>query len=95
MKTSKMKIITKNDCHWCYKLKEFLDSKKVNYEELRVGEDITVEEAVELLDGGRAVPRVIVDNTILGGYTDIIEHWESIWENYGPFDGEPDTSGDY
>lgn len=86
MNYSKLQIITKSNCHWCHVLKDFLDSKRVTYEELSVGDNITVEDALKLLNGVNTVPRVLIDGEAIGGYKDVTEQWEGVCKSYGPFE---------
>lgn len=74
----KMNIIvyTKPDCKWCVMAKEFLTTQRTSFEEVKVGEEISVERLKELFPLVKTVPVIVVDGVWIGGYTELIKYFE-------------------
>jgi len=65
-------IITKNDCPWCVKLKEELDSRKVEYEEIPLSE---AKRRGLWKNSYKTVPQLFYGSEHVGGYTDYMQKY--------------------
>ena len=79
---TKIVIYTKENCPYCVWAKQLLDSKKVNYEEIRVDIDPEKRMEMERLSGRRTVPQIFFNDQSIGGYDDL-----STLEKSGKLDG--------
>ncbi len=68
MAEHKVKVYSTKTCPWCHKVKELLNEKKVNFEDIDVGSD--QKEANEMVEksGQMGVPVVDIDGTIIVGF---------------------------
>ena len=73
------KIYTKENCPWCVKAKQLLNSVGVEYEELKLGVDFTREDLQKLLPETLPLtaPQIFVYNKRIGGYEDLAEYFEN------------------
>lgn len=69
----KAKIITKVDCPYCVKAKEFLEGLEIPFEQQVVGQDIEWETVQQLVPGAKTVPQIWVDDEYVGGYDNLTE----------------------
>ncbi|KEI00862.1 glutathione S-transferase N-terminal domain-containing protein [Clostridium botulinum] len=63
-----VKVYSIPDCPWCEKVKRYLDSKQVDYEDINVKEDIEGKEEMISLTNQRSVPVITVDGAIVIGF---------------------------
>jgi len=72
------KIYTKPNCQGCFKAKRLLDSKEIEYQEVRIGVDITKELLLELLlemaPFARSAPLIFLNETYIGGFNELQDH---------------------
>jgi thioredoxin reductase (NADPH) len=69
-----VEVYTKDDCSYCEKAKDLLESKGIDYEEYNVsGDDELFEEMVERADGRQTAPEIFVDDELIGGCDDLYE----------------------
>ena len=68
-----IKIYTKAYCSYCYAAKNLLTRRGLTYEEVALSGDFTVEQEMRKLTGGTTVPQILIDNTPVGGYTELVE----------------------
>lgn len=63
-----IRIYTTNACPWCTKVKNYLRSKHINYEEVNVGVNIAA--AIEMVNksGQRGVPVIDINGSIVVGF---------------------------
>lgn len=68
---SSVTIYTSSYCTYCRRAKRLLETKQVNYEEIRLDEDAEKrKELVEKLNW-RTVPMIFVNEQFIGGYDDL------------------------
>lgn len=69
-----MKIIvwSKENCSHCIQTKAFLDSKGIQYEERKIGQDWTVEELFQVVPTAKTVPQIFIDGEYIGGYHELV-----------------------
>ena len=68
-----IKIYTKAYCSYCYAAKNLLTRRGFTYEEVALSGDFTVEQEMRELTGGTTVPQILIDNTPIGGFTELVE----------------------
>jgi glutaredoxin 3 len=70
---TKITIYSKANCPYCDWAKQFLDAKKLAYDEIRIDLDIEQREKMERLSGRRTVPQIFINDQSIGGYDDLIK----------------------
>jgi glutaredoxin len=53
-----------------------LYSKGVEYEEIKIGREITREEFKEQFPSVKTVPYIIIDGNVIGGYENLLSHYK-------------------
>lgn len=71
--TKNIIIYSKANCPYCDWAKQFLDSKKLAFQEIRIDLDLEKREEMERLSGRRTVPQIFINNQPIGGYDDLIK----------------------
>ena len=69
---AKIIIYTKANCPYCEWAKQFLNSKQLSYEEVRVDLDPDKLKEMENLSKRRTVPQIVINDLPIGGYDDMI-----------------------
>lgn len=67
-------IYSRPGCKWCDRSKSLLDLRGIEYNELMLDVDITVEQLKQLVPGARSVPQIMDDGIYVGGYKELVEH---------------------
>ena len=69
---AKIEVYTTSYCPFCFGAKALLERKGVAFEEIDVGDDPALREAmVERAGGRRTVPEIFVNGRIIGGYDEL------------------------
>ena len=66
-------VYSKEDCPFCYKVKQVLELTGNNFVVYNLGEDFTKEEFYSEFGEGSTFPQVICDDQKLGGCTDTVK----------------------
>lgn len=66
-------VYSKNDCPYCYKIKQVLELTGNNFVVYTLGEDFTKDEFYSEFGEGSTFPQVIVNDTHVGGCVDTIK----------------------
>ena len=66
-------VYSKQDCPYCYKVKQVLELTGSNFVVYNLGEDFTREEFYSEFGEGSTFPQVICDDQKLGGCTDTVK----------------------
>jgi glutaredoxin 3 len=69
-------IYTKDQCAFCDRAKELLQSKGMQYTESRIGVDILREDFMCLFPEVRSVPFIIIDGEQIGGYNELNAYFD-------------------
>lgn len=64
-------IYTKENCSYCTKAKMLLTSKNVRYNELKLNEDFSRENLLELFPSVKTFPVIVIDGFNIGGYNEL------------------------
>ena len=68
---TRVQMYTTAWCGYCVRAKALLDSKGIEYEEIRVDDDPTFRQKLLELTGGWTVPQILLDGRPIGGYTEL------------------------
>ncbi len=72
---SKTIVWSKDNCTFCVKAKELLDSKKISYEERNInGPDWTPEDFFNAVPNARSFPQIYIDGRYIGNYDNMVSH---------------------
>jgi glutaredoxin len=67
----KVVIWSKYHCPYCDQAKALLKQKGIEFEEKKIGDGYTKEELLEAVPNARAVPQIVIDDKLIGGFTDL------------------------
>ena len=67
-----VKVYTTSWCLPCANAKRFLNEKNIEFEEINIETEGMSREDLEKTTGGRTVPQIVIDDTPIGGYKDLI-----------------------
>jgi glutaredoxin len=67
------KVYTKQNCPYCYKIKQVLELTGTEFDTYNLGEDFTREEFYAKFGRGSTFPQVVCDDKKLGGCIDTIK----------------------
>ena len=67
-----IRIYGKPDCPYCVRSKSFLEARGIKYQYFQIGEEIEMSDFVKMFPNARSVPQIIVDDTKIGGYTELV-----------------------
>ena len=61
-------------CAFCERAKTMLDKWEIDYDEVRIDRDnAAMKEFIEVTNGARTVPQIIIDGKPIGGFDDLTE----------------------
>ena len=67
-----VKVYTTHWCPYCANAKRFLNEKNIEFDEINIETEGMSREDLEKTTGGRTVPQIVIDDTPIGGYKDLI-----------------------
>jgi len=84
-KENKMKTIvwSKDQCPYCVQAKALLESRGIEYEERNIQHDWTKEQLLEAVPTARTLPQIIINNNLVGGFTELRRYIEETAGGYG------------
>jgi len=68
MAEHKVKVYSTKTCPWCHKVKEFLNEKKVKFEDIDVGANQKAANEMVEKSGQMGVPVTDIDGTVIVGF---------------------------
>ena len=71
-------VYSRPGCKWCETSKTLLELKGVEYNELMLDVDITVDQLKQLVPGAKSVPQIMDDNVYVGGYKELTQYLEKV-----------------
>ena len=75
---AKIKVYSTITCHWCVRLKEFLDDKGIEYEDVDVSNDEVAAEEMFEKSGQMGVPQIEINGKMIVGFDkEAIEEWKN------------------
>ena len=67
-------IWSKYHCPYCDQAKALLKQRGIPFEEKKIGDGYTREELLEAVPTARTVPQIFLDDTLIGGFTELKAH---------------------
>jgi glutaredoxin len=67
-------IWSKYNCPYCDQAKALLKQRGIPFEEKKIGDGYTKEELLEAVPSARTVPQIFLDDTLIGGFTELRKH---------------------
>lgn len=74
----KFVMYSKDACPWCDRAKELIAAKGDEFEEFKIGRELTRDEFVEQFPNVRTVPYIMLGDKIIGGYESLVSHYNSL-----------------
>lgn len=71
-------VYSRPGCKWCETSKSLLELKGVEYNELMLDVDITVEQLKQLVPGAKSVPQIMDNEIYIGGYKELTQYLEKV-----------------
>jgi glutaredoxin 3 len=68
---SRIQVYTTRWCGYCVRAKALLDSRGLEYDEIRLDEDAHFRQTIFDLTGGWTVPQIVIDGRPIGGYVEL------------------------
>jgi glutaredoxin 3 len=80
-----MKVVvwSKYHCPQCDQAKALLGQRGIPFEERKIGDGWTKEELLEAIPTARAVPQIIINDSIIGGITELKKYIENTEGGFG------------
>lgn len=79
----KITVWSKYDCPFCDKAKALLTMKGIEFEERKIGDGYTKEDLLEAVPTARSVPQIIINEQLIGGFTDLEKYLEDTAGGFG------------
>ena len=73
--TKKVEIYSRSNCSYCVMAMNFFDSKGIKYDVYSADDPKVFEEMLVRNPQARTVPQIFIDDELIGGYTDLVEHY--------------------
>lgn len=70
---TKIKIYTTNSCPYCVKAKRYFTDKGFQFEEINLTGQFDKIDALKLKTGHLTVPQIFINESFIGGYSDLID----------------------
>jgi glutaredoxin len=67
-------VWSKPACPFCDQAKALLKLKGIAYEEKVIGDGYMKEDLLEAVPGARSVPQILIDDQLIGGFTELKSH---------------------
>lgn len=78
-------VWSKYHCPYCDQAKALLNQKGIQFEERKIGDGYTKEELLEAIPTARTVPQILIDEKLIGGYTDLVSYIQNNLEPQSSF----------
>lgn len=78
-------VWSKYHCPYCDQAKALLNQKGIQFEERKIGDGYTKEELLEAIPTARTVPQILIDEKLIGGYTDLVSYIQNNLEPQSTF----------
>ena len=73
-KMARVKVYSTAVCPFCQKTKHLLQKWGIPFEEVRIDQDRNAQrEFVQVTNGARTVPQIVIDGKCIGGFTELTE----------------------
>jgi glutaredoxin 3 len=68
---ARVQLYTTAWCGYCVRAKALLDSKGIEYEEIKLDDEPRFRQRLMELTGGWTVPQILIDSRPIGGYAEL------------------------
>jgi glutaredoxin 3 len=69
---ARVTVYTTQMCPYCVQAKRLLGERSIPYDEIDVSDDVALrDEMIQRAGGKRTVPQIFIDDTHVGGYTEL------------------------
>jgi glutaredoxin 3 len=75
--SKKVVVYTTAYCPYCTAAKQFLQTKKISFEEIDVSRDDAMRDKLVEMSGQMTVPQIFADGKSIGGYDDLVAFYRS------------------
>ncbi len=76
-------VWSKYNCPYCDQAKALLTQRGIEFDERKIGDGYTKEELLEAVPNARTVPQIFINNTLIGGFTELRDHIEQTAGGFG------------
>ena len=76
-------VWSKDHCPYCDQAKALLTQRNIVYEERKIGHGYSREELLEAVPNARTVPQIVINNQLIGGFTELRIYLEQTAGGYG------------
>ncbi len=76
-------VWSKYHCPYCDQAKALLTQKGIEFEERKIGDGYSKEDLLEAVPTARTVPQIFLDDTLIGGFTELKKYFEQESQGYG------------
>lgn len=77
-----IEVYGRSGCEYCTKAQQLLDDRKIPYNYIQLGIDITKNEFQEQFPEQKTVPLVVAHGMKVGGYSELLEYVEETSGGY-------------
>ena len=70
-------IYSKANCPYCDRAKALLSLKNKQYQEIKIGEDLTRDDFVTIFPNVKTVPHIIINGDEIGGFDKLTEWFDT------------------
>jgi len=71
---SRVTVYSTAHCSFCMRAKTMLEKWDIDYDEVLIdGDDAAMKQFVEVTNGARTVPQIVIDGQPIGGFTELTE----------------------
>lgn len=67
-------IYSKPSCGYCLQAKQLLEMEQLPFEYKQLGTHYNLDELMTLSPDAKSFPQVFKDGTLIGGYSELVEH---------------------
>ena len=78
-------VWSKYHCPYCDQAKALLTQKGIPFEERKIGDGYTKEELLEAIPSARTVPQILIDDKLIGGFTELRKYISETMEPQSSF----------
>ncbi len=71
---SRVTVYSTAHCGYCSRAKTMLEKWQIDYDEVRIdGDQAAMKEFIEVTNGARTVPQIVIDGKTIGGFDELTE----------------------
>jgi len=78
-----LEVYGRSECEYCTMVQKLLEEKKIPYNYIQLGVDITKDQFIEMFPEQKTVPVIVAHGMKLGGYSELVDYVEETSGGYG------------